>query len=104
VLILYIAWPTTFVSLPRYRRAILTGSLAARLEELSRDVCDEREWSVEALTIQPDHVHLFVNYPPRDASATVMNVIKSITARELLAAYRSQLRRTQWGGKLWADG
>src|SRR5690242_14139433 len=47
-----------FVSLPRYRRASLTGSLAARLEELSREVCDEREWFVEALTLQPDHVDL----------------------------------------------
>ena len=93
-----------FVWIPRYRRAILIGSLAARLEELIREVSDEREWLVEALTIQPDHVHLFVSCPPRDAPATVMNVIKSITARELFAAYRSQLRRTHWGGKLWADG
>jgi len=93
-----------FVSLPRYRRASLTGSLAARLEELIREVCDEREWIVEALTLQPDHVDLFVTCPPRDAPATLMNVIKSITVRELFAAYRSQLRGTHWGGKLWADG
>lgn len=93
-----------FVWIPRYRRAILTGSLAARLEEVIREVCDEREWLIAALTIQPDHVHLFVSCPPRDAPATVMNVLKRITARELFAAYRTQLRRTHWGGKLWADG
>jgi hypothetical protein len=33
-----------------------------------------------------------------------MNIIKSISARELFAAYPTQLRRTHWGGKLWADG
>ena len=93
-----------FVWIPRYRQAILTGSLAAQLEELIREVCDQREWIVEARTIQPDHVHLFVHCPPRDAPATVMNVIKRVTARELFAVYRSQLRRTHWGGKLWADG
>jgi putative transposase len=93
-----------FVWIPRYQRSILTGSLAARLEELICEICEEREWVIEALTIQPDHVHLFVSCPPRDAPATVMNVIKSITARELFAAYRTQLRRTHWGGKLWADG
>jgi REP-associated tyrosine transposase len=93
-----------FVWLPRYRRAILTGSLALRLEEVICAVCDEREWRIEALTIQPDHVHLFVSCPPRDAPAMVMNVIKSMTARALFAAYRAQLRRTHWGGKLWADG
>lgn len=93
-----------FVWIPRYRRAILTGSLAVRLEELIHEVCGERDWSIEALTVRPDHVHLFVSCPPRDAPATVMNVIKSISARELFAAYRTQLRRTHWGGKLWADG
>lgn len=93
-----------FVWIPRYRRAIRTGSLAARLEELIREVCAEREWLIEALTIQPDHVHVFVRCPPRDAPATVMNVRKSITARALFAAYRTQLRRTHWGGKRGADG
>ena len=93
-----------FVWIPRYRRAILTGSLATRLEELIGEVCDEREWVIEARTIPPDHVHLCVNCPPRDAPATIMNVIKRITARALFAAYRTQLRRTHWGGKLWADG
>jgi putative transposase len=58
---------------------------------------------VEALTVQADHVHLFVSCPPRDAPARVMNVVKSITARELYAEF-PRLRRSHWGGKLWADG
>lgn len=93
-----------FVWVPRYRRGILRGAVAQRLEELIHEICSERDWVIEALSVQPDHVHLFVSCPPRDAPATVMNVIKSITARELYAAFRVQLRRTHWGGKLWADG
>lgn len=50
-----------FVWIPRYRRAILTGSLATRLDELIREVCDDRDWIVEALTIQPDYVPIFRN-------------------------------------------
>lgn len=49
-----------FVWVPRYRREILAGSVAARIEELRCEICDEREWGGEALTIQPNHVHLFV--------------------------------------------
>jgi putative transposase len=93
-----------FVWIPRYRRAILVGAVATRLEAVLREVCAAHEWVVEALTIRPDHVHLFVSCPPRDAPATVMNVIKSITARELYHEFRPQLRRTHWGGRLWADG
>ena len=93
-----------FVGIPRYRRSILVGSLAARLEELIREICAAREWEVEALSVQPNHVHLFVSCPPRDAPASVMNEIKSLTARELFAGFHQQLRHTHWGGKLWADG
>jgi len=92
-----------FVWIPRYRRKVLTGDVAQRLEELIREICAARDWKVEALTVQPDHVHLFVSCPPRDAPAKVMNVIKSITARELYAEF-PRLRRSHWGGKLWADG
>ena len=92
-----------FVWIPRYRRQVLTGDIARRLEELIGEICVVREWEIEALTVQADHVHLFVSCPPRDAPAKVMNVIKSITARELYAEY-PRLRRTHWGGKLWATG
>jgi len=66
-------------------------------------ICAARDWEIEALTVQADHVHLFASCPPRDTPAKVMNVIKSITARELYAEF-PRLRRSHWGGKLWADG
>ena len=92
-----------FVWIPRYRRQVLVGDIARRLEELIRELCASRDWEVEALAIQEDHVHLFVSCPPRDPPARVMNVVKSITARELYAEF-PRLQRTHWGGKLWADG
>ena len=92
-----------FVWIPRYRRQVLTGDVARRLEELIREICASRDWQVKALAAQEDHVHLFVSCPPRDAPAKVMNILKSITARELYAEF-PRLRRTHWGGKLWADG
>ena len=92
-----------FVWIPRYRRRVLVGAIAERLDELIRAICAARDWEVEALSIQADHVHLFVSCTLADAPARVMNVIKSITARELYAAFPA-LRRTHWGGQLWADG
>jgi putative transposase len=92
-----------FVWIPRYRRGVLVGDVAQRLEELMREICRGYDWEIEALTVQSDHVHLFVSCPPRDAPAKVMNVVKSITARELYAEF-PRLRKTHWGGKLWATG
>ena len=92
-----------YVWIPRYRRKVLVGDVARRLEELIREICTARDWEVEALSVEVDHVHLFVSCPPRDAPAKVMNVIKSLTARELYAEF-PRLRRSHWGGKLWSDG
>jgi len=91
------------VWIPRYRREVLTVDVAQRLKELIREVCAARDWKAEALTVQVDHVHLFVGCAPRDAPAWVMNVIKSITARDLYTEF-PRLRKSHWGGKLWADG
>jgi putative transposase len=72
-----------FVWIPRYRREVLRGEIGQWLEGLIGEVCRARDWEIEALAVEEDHVHLFVSCPPRDAPAKVMNVLKSITAREL---------------------
>jgi putative transposase len=92
-----------FVWIPRYRRLVLVGDVAQRLDELIRAICATRDWEVEALSVERDHVHLFVSCPPRDAPAKVMRVLKSMTARELYAEF-PRLRKSHWGGQLWADG
>ena len=92
-----------FVWIPRYRRKVLREEVADWLDELIREICAGRDREIEALAVEIDRVHLFVSCPPRDAPAKVMNVLKSITARELYEEF-PRLRRSHWGGKLWADG
>ena len=44
---------------PKYRRPVLVGRVAERLRELLGAKCAEHGWTVEALEVMPDHVHLF---------------------------------------------
>ncbi|HEY3240724.1 MAG TPA: transposase [Acidimicrobiia bacterium] len=48
---------------PRYRKRILVGRVADRLRELLGAKAAERGWSVEALELMPNHVHLGVRTP-----------------------------------------
>ncbi len=48
------------VFIPKYRKRVLEGKVAARLEALLRQACEVNRWSLEELAIQPDHVHLLV--------------------------------------------
>ena len=92
-----------FVWIPKYRAKMLGAQVGERLAEMIREICVQYDWEIEALEVMDDHVHLFVSCPPRDAPAQVMNVIKSLTARQLYEEF-PRLRKIQWHGKLWADG
>ena len=87
-----------FVWIPKYRRRILTGSVAAALEQLIYDIAKRNGIEIISLSIQPDHVHLFVSAPPRFSPAQLINLFKGYTAKKLLELFPNL--RTKHG--LWA--
>jgi putative transposase len=54
---------------PKYRRRVLGGRVARRLDELIERIAGERGWQIVAHEVMPDHVHLFVRVGPADAPA-----------------------------------
>lgn len=64
----------------------------------------KRYWfEFDALGTDGDHVHIFVGAAPKYAPSRVMQIIKSITARELFKQY-PEIRKQLWGGEFWSDG
>ncbi len=68
---------------PKYRRQVLTGSVASRCDALIREKCAEHGWSVIALEVMPDQVHLFVKAQPKHSPSYVANQLKGATSRAL---------------------
>ena len=50
---------------PKYRKAILTADVAASLDTELRRLAQSNGWIIHTLSIQPDHVHLFLSVRPR---------------------------------------
>ncbi len=69
-----------FVWIPRRRRKVLTGNIKLRLEELLHQKAPELGLTILNLTIQPDHVHLFVSAPPGLAPDQIMFRLKGYTS------------------------
>lgn len=92
-----------FVWIPKFRAKMLGGAVGERLKEMIGTICADYDWEVEALEVMDDHVHLFVSCQPKSAPAQVMNILKSLTARELFEEF-PQVRKVQWSGRIWADG
>ncbi|AAD36895.1 transposase [Thermotoga maritima MSB8] len=87
-----------FAWIPKYRRKILVGSIAEELERILRNTAKQHGIEILALSIQPDHVHLFVSAPPRFSPAEIANLFKGVSARKLLEKFPEL--RTKEG--LWA--
>ncbi|MEQ8468478.1 IS200/IS605 family transposase [Coleofasciculus sp. E1-EBD-02] len=68
---------------PKRRKKVLTGDVEKRLRDIIWEVCQGKEWVVIALEIMPDHVHLFVNTPPKVAAHQVVKAIKGRSSRLL---------------------
>jgi putative transposase len=46
---------------------------------------------------------MFLGAPPRYSPARIVQILKSISARELFSRF-GWLRQKLWGGELWEDG
>ncbi len=55
------------------------------------------------LEIPIDHIHMVVRTDPKVSPAYVMQVIKSISAREFFRIRPEIKKKYFWGGKLWTQ-
>lgn len=71
----------------KYRRPVLGGRVAARLEELIRAKAGERGRETGALDVMPDRVRLFVRHGPRSSASYVGGQFEGFTSRVLRAGF-----------------
>jgi putative transposase len=91
------------VWIPKYRKHILVGEIAQYTKEVLQRVADEYGLWVDTMEVVEDHVHVFLEAPPSYSPAEVVQVMKSISAREVLRKF-PRLRKQFWAGELWSDG
>jgi len=68
---------------PKYRRRLLGGRVAARVDDLLDDIAADNGWEIVAREVMPDHVHIFVRVRPTDSPAEVARRFKGRTSRVL---------------------
>ena len=86
---------------PKYRHNILIGDVAVFLGSLLDEISSERGWTVLAKEVQPDHIHLFLSFPPSISIADVIKILKGVTGRGLFLRF-PELKKRLWGGHLWS--
>lgn len=89
---------------PKYRLSVLIGDVATDLEELLREKAAQLAVEVKHLSIQPDHVHLFVQAPPEHSPSRLANQFKGYSSRVLRQRHKHLVSRmpTLWSRSFYA--
>jgi putative transposase len=93
------------VWIPRYRYKVLVKGvdeyLMTKLDEV-RKYYPEIEYIERH--IQPDHVHIVINFPPRYSIAQVVQIIKQNTGKALRDKFEFIRERYYGRGGIWSTG
>jgi putative transposase len=73
---------------PKYRKSVLVGPVAERLQALLYSKAAELGATLHTMEVMPDHVHLFVESDPGIAPAKLAAQFKGYTSRILRQEFR----------------
>ncbi len=88
---------------PKYRKWIDREDIRRRIEQLFRQIAEDFGFELDELEVAKDHVHIFLNFPPRYAIAKVIGILKSISASRVFKEF-PELGEKLWKGEFWEDG
>ena len=91
------------VWIPKYRKPVLSGEVSGYLKEVFQQIAEEYEFRIDTMEVLEDHVHIFVEVPPRYSPAQVVQILKSVSAREVFKKF-PKLRKQLWTGEFWSEG
>ena len=87
----------------KYRRAIFDEKIDTELRNVCLEI--EQRFEIKFLEIgtDGDHVHFLVQSVPMYSVKKTVQMIKSLTAREIFRRC-PEVKRKLWGGEFWSDG
>jgi putative transposase len=91
------------VLIPKYRKRVLRGKIAQRIEELLRQCAEINEWRIDELNIRPDHVHMLVQLKPNVRVSKAVQLFKGGSSKVIRSEY-PELEEFLWGDSFWSDG
>lgn len=88
----------------KYRKKMLLSSnRITKLKEIFSEIEKRYCFKFDAIGTDGDHVHIFVGAAPKYAPSRVMQILKSIAAKQMFKAF-PEIKKELWGGEFWSDG
>ena len=92
-----------FVCPAKYRRVVFSKEVDMTVKDICLEI--EKRYEVHFLEIgtDKDHVHFLVQSVPSMSPSRIIQMIKSLTAREIFLK-NPEVKKQLWGGEFWTDG
>jgi putative transposase len=87
----------------KYRKALLDSEVADIIQETAVGIAERYSIEMEAIGCDKDHIHVLCGAHPKMAAGKIVQIFKSITAREIFRR-KPSVRKELWGGEFWTDG
>ena len=88
----------------KYRKQLLKEEKhISALKRIFKEIAERYWYEMEEIGTDGNHVHIFVGAAGRHSPSNIMQVIKSISAKEMFKQF-PELRKVLWGGSYWSDG
>ena len=87
----------------KYRRMVFSKTVDAKLKEVCIEISRRYEIAFLEIGVDEDHVHFLIQSVPMYSTKRIVQVVKSITAREILRSC-PEVKEKLWGGEFWSDG
>ena len=92
-----------FVWIPKYRHKVFEEPYRTELKTIIEKVAYDYDLDIVELEVPADHIHMVIRSEPKTAPSDVMQIIKSISAREFFKLRPEIKKKYFWGGKLWTQ-
>ena len=92
-----------FVWIPKYRHKVFDEPYRSELVSIINKIGYDHDIEIIELEIPVDHVYMVIRSEPKISPSKVVQVIKSISAREFFKLRPKIKRKYFWGGKLWTQ-
>ncbi len=87
----------------KYRRVVFSKGVDEKIKEVCLEISKRYEVIFLEIGVDKDHVHFLIQSVPMYSPKKIVQMIKSITAREIFRMC-PEVKKQLWGGEFWTDG
>lgn len=82
---------------------MLDNEVVRIIKETAIGIQERYAIDIEAMGMDKNHIHILCGAHPKMSAGRIVQIFKSITAREIFKK-KPTVKKELWGGEFWTDG